>query len=171
MPFKQHDVAVHIQALALVEEGISVNRVMQITGLARRTIFDLKKRARERGYNPTLSRALKMEYVEDAPRSGRPKVVTEEQRETLLAHVRSSREGREKSTEELGWLIGVSARTALRTLQEAGMSKQKPTWKPGLTQEMREARYHFAMRYKDWQLEDWKTVIWSDETSIVLGHR
>ena len=87
MGLKQHDIAVRIQALALAEEGITVERIIEITGLSRRTIFNLKKRARERGYNPAQSRALKMEYVEDAPRSGRPKVTTEEKRKELLEHV------------------------------------------------------------------------------------
>ena len=50
------------------------------------------------------------------------------------------------------------------------MMKWKPNWKPGLTEAMREARYQFALRYKDWELEDWKNVIWTDETSMVLGH-
>jgi transposase len=171
MPTQKHDPAVRIQALALVEEGITVKRVMEVTGLSRRTIFNLKKRARERGYDPAQSRTLKMEYVEDAPRSGRPKVITEEKRNQLVEEVRKNRDNREKSTAELGWLIGVSARSAHRILRQADMKKLKPSWKPGLTQEMREARLQFALRHKDWKLEDWKNVIWTDETSIVLGHR
>ena len=159
MPFKKHDLAVRIQALALVEEGITVKRVMEITSLSRRTIFDLKKKARERGYNPAQSRTLKIEYVEDASRSGRPKEVIEEKKQELLDYVRKNHENREKSSEELGWLIGVSARTAHRILHKAGMTKRKPTWKPGLTQEMREARLQFALRHKDWKLKDWKNVI------------
>ena len=39
----KHDNAVRIQALALAEEGVTINLVMEITGLARRTIFNLKK--------------------------------------------------------------------------------------------------------------------------------
>jgi len=35
---------------------------------------------------------------------------------------------------------------------------------------MREARLQFALRYENWKLEDWKDVIWTDETSIVLGY-
>jgi transposase len=87
MVFKQHDLAVRIQALALAEEGIATKRIREITGLSRKTLYNLKKKAQERGYNPAQSRSLKMEYVEDAPRSGRPKVVTEEkkkQRENLV---------------------------------------------------------------------------------------
>ena len=29
----------------------------------------------------------------------------------------------------------------------------------------------FCERYKDWTLEDWKNVIWTDETSVVLNAR
>ncbi len=36
---------------------------------------------------------------------------------------------------------------------------------------MKEARYQFALRYRHWTLEDWKNVIWSDETSVVLNSR
>src|SRR5450432_2554373 len=36
---------------------------------------------------------------------------------------------------------------------------------------MKKARYEFCQAYKDWTLEDWKNVIWTDETSVILGHR
>jgi hypothetical protein len=36
---------------------------------------------------------------------------------------------------------------------------------------MKEARLQFALRYQDWTLDDWKNVIWSDETAVVLGYR
>lgn len=36
---------------------------------------------------------------------------------------------------------------------------------------MRDERLKWALDYKDWTLDDWKMVIWTDETSVVLGHR
>lgn len=44
-------------------------------------------------------------------------------------------------------------------------------WKPNLIPEMKEARLVFAIKYKDWTLEDWKRVIWTDETNVVLGQQ
>ena len=38
--------------------------------------------------------------------------------------------------------------------------------KPVLSQKHRKERMDFAIRYKDWTLEDWKRVVWSDETKI-----
>jgi hypothetical protein len=73
--------------------------------------------------------------------------------------------------QEIGLEFGLSARTIQRVLKRKGYRKVKPTVKPGLTEAMMEARYQFALRYKDWTLEDWKAVIWSDETSVILGHR
>ena len=43
--------------------------------------------------------------------------------------------------------------------------------KPGLNVKMRSSRLQFALKYKDWTLDQWKRVAFSDETSVVLGHR
>ena len=60
---------------------------------------------------------------------------------------------------------------AWRILRKYAYRKRKPTWKLGLTQDMQAARLQFALDHQHWTLEDWKNVIWSDETSIILGHR
>lgn len=36
---------------------------------------------------------------------------------------------------------------------------------------MKRVRLEFALAYAYWTFEDWKNVIWSDETSVVLGSR
>ena len=38
--------------------------------------------------------------------------------------------------------------------------------KPLLSQKHRKERMDFPIRHKDWTLEDWKRVVWSDETKI-----
>ena len=38
--------------------------------------------------------------------------------------------------------------------------------KPLLTKQQREARLEFAIHHQYWTLDDWKKVIWSDETKI-----
>jgi hypothetical protein len=62
----------------------------------------------------------------------------------------------------------ISANTVLRILHEAGLNKTKPTRKPGLSDPMRKARLEWCLAHQSWTLEDWKHVIWSDETSVVL---
>jgi hypothetical protein len=41
----------------------------------------------------------------------------------------------------------------------------------GLTAAMKQARLDSTLAYRHWTLEDWKKVIWTDETSVSLGHR
>src|SRR5215469_147372 len=62
--------------------------------------------------------------------------------------------------------IHVHANTVRNALKEAemkGASKQK---KPLLASRHIKARLEFARKYKDWTVDDWKRVVWSDETKI-----
>jgi hypothetical protein len=36
---------------------------------------------------------------------------------------------------------------------------------------MRKERLDWCLAYQHWTLEDWKNVIWSDETSVILLYR
>ena len=129
----------------------------------------LKKKARERGYDPTISRVIKEEYVTDAPRPGQPTKVTEDVEKNILSNVRKNRHEREKSSAILGLEHNLSSTTILRVLKRNGMRSCKTPKKPGLSESMMEARLQFCLRHEHWTLEDWKNVIWTDETSIVLG--
>jgi hypothetical protein len=64
----------------------------------------------------------------------------------------------------------VSASTVQRIFKRRGIRKLKPTHKPGLTAAMKAARLKFCQDHRHWTLEDWKNVIWTDETSVCLGH-
>ena len=67
--------------------------------------------------------------------------------------------------------IELSKMTVLRVLKAAGFHKTKPTRQPGLTAKMKIDRLRWCEAHRDWTLEDWKNVIWSDETSVILLHR
>ena len=84
--------------------------------------------------------------------------------------VRKNRYGQEKPC----WIHAaeqkISTSAVWRTFRQNGLRSVKPTVKPGLTAAMKEARLQFALQYKDWGIEEWKCVIWSDETSVILNH-
>ncbi len=61
--------------------------------------------------------------------------------------------------------------TILRALLRLNYYRVKPTFKPGLTDRMRAARLAFALEHQNWTLDDWRRVIWTDETSVILGQR
>ncbi len=78
---------------------------------------------------------------------------------------------REATMEAFAHDLGVLKRTVKRAICKLPYQKVKPTFKPGLTAAMKQARLDFAREHRHWTLEDWKCVIWTDETSVILGHR
>jgi len=94
---KHTDLCTCAQALILAEIGHSMHEIMAITNLARFIIYQYKFMARKWGYDPTISRILKDEYLVDDPRSERPFVLIEEQKKNLVMSVKKNRNNREKS--------------------------------------------------------------------------
>ena len=58
------------------------------------------------------------------------------------------------------------AQTVRRSLRFAGMKAVVKKKKPFLTKKHRKARLDFALTHQHWTVEDWKKVVWSDETKI-----
>ncbi|KAI1507950.1 Core histone H2A/H2B/H3/H4 [Pyrenophora tritici-repentis] len=157
--------------------GKSTSQISELTGVHPRTVDRIYSRAIAAGSEPNvLPLKIFPQHVQDAPKPGRPAKQAEEVKEQMFQQVRRDRYGREKSCADLaGGLslqgVEISASTVWRVLRAAGYRNTKPTRKPGLTQEMRSARLKWALEHKDWTLEDWKNVIWTDETSVVINHR
>ncbi len=166
-----HDDGTRLQALALVEAGMAYKIVTAITEISRRSIGRLQKQARDKGYDLSNFRKLLLSHVSDAPRSKRPPIITPELESAIIAAVRKNRYDREKTSFMLAAEQGISSTTVLRVLKRNNFRSIKTTKKPSLTEAMMKARYQFALRYKDWTIEDWKRVIWSDETSVILNSR
>jgi len=126
--------------------GKTSAQISEETGISVRQINRIYARAIERGFEPNCRPfLLKDEWLEDAPRSGRPSKQTPENIEKVATKVRTNRYGREKTAADLaGELslegIEISASTVLRILKKAGFKKTKPTRKPGLTKAMKQAR-------------------------------
>lgn len=169
--------ATRASVVTLKATGQRSDDVACTVGLTRRAVDKIYARAIARGFDPAV-RPLRVPdvCVTDAPRSGRPKAQTAMVANFISQKVRRDRYGREKSCADLaGELrkegISLSAMTVWRVLKRAGFRKTKPTRKPGLTKKMRNERLEWCRRHESWTLDDWKNVIWSDETSVVLLHR
>jgi transposase len=166
-------IAIRIQALSLYDCGQSTNQALEKTGLKRRTYFDILKRAKERGWARGLP--ITEAFVIDLPRSGRPIIVNQERGEEVISELTRNSTTRQYSLQQLCDTIGqkkgwkISRATLYRWLKKQGYRNVKLTTKPGLTIAQRLARLQFAWLVKDWPLEMWKKVIWSDETAVVLG--
>lgn len=62
--------------------------------------------------------------------------------------------------------IKVSRQTLSRELHNAGLRSTTKKKKPAISQKNRKERLAFAKSHKDWTVDDWKRVVFSDETKI-----
>uniref|UniRef100_A0A3Q3J165 Transposase Tc1-like domain-containing protein n=1 Tax=Monopterus albus TaxID=43700 RepID=A0A3Q3J165_MONAL len=68
--------------------------------------------------------------------------------------------------------IEVSSSTVRRRLLEVGRKAYRPVKKQLLTKAMKVKRYKWALKYKNWTKEDWRKVLFSDESHFfVQGQR
>ena len=65
--------------------------------------------------------------------------------------------------------VKISQTTLRRRRTEFRLGSYVAAKKPGLRPENVEARLHWALEHINWSVEDWKRVIWSDESSIWVG--
>ncbi|KAK2471147.1 hypothetical protein H9L39_17378 [Fusarium oxysporum f. sp. albedinis] len=157
--------------------GKKTAEVAEITGLSIRQINRIYARAIERGFDPNSTPIIiRNAYLQDAPRSGRPKKHTDEATKEVIAQVGRDRFRREKTCADIAGDLSsagydLSAMSVWRILKGNGYRKTKPTRKPGLMKKMLKERLEWCLAHRDWTLEDWKNVIWSDETSVILLHR
>ena len=60
----------------------------------------------------------------------------------------------------------LSAQTICCNLKAAGLKAVVKKKKPFLSKRHRKTRMDFALAYQHWTVEDWKKMVWSDETKI-----
>ena len=60
----------------------------------------------------------------------------------------------------------VSTQTIRNTLHRASAKTKRKQKKPALTTDQKRAHLVWAQKHRNWTLDDWKSVIWSDETKI-----
>jgi len=72
-------------------------------------------------------------------------------------------------------VVSVNVQTIRRTLKSVGLRSGLKRKVPHLTPRHRKLRYEWAKAHKNWSINQWRKVIWSDETKINLfgsdGHR
>jgi transposase len=101
--------------------------------------------------------------------SGRP-------RKLSPANIRYARHlitsGRVDTATEVAQIISdslghpVSAQTVRRALKQSGLKAVVKKKRPLLTKKHRRERMDWASAHQDWTVDDWKRVVWSDETKI-----
>ena len=172
LPKRGNTIGARMLALKRYDDGILMQRITEETGVSRSSVYKLRAKAISQGWRE--GDIVKPFHIDDAPWSGRLKISTA----TALFIVKTMT----KNSTTRGWSCAriaaevsntpswqpVSQTTVWRALTDAGYGVYKRTVKPGLTQEMKAARLAWCYKYQHWKLEDWKNVIFSNETSVQL---
>ncbi|KAG1022758.1 hypothetical protein G6F25_013142 [Rhizopus arrhizus] len=143
-----------VQAISLLQQGKSVREVERVTCLSKSAVGRLRK---------THCFGL------GEPKGGRPKLLSAADERYCVRQVTKNRiSSATKVTKELEKDTGrkVSVDTVCRTLRKAGLGAIEKPKKPLLSAKNIRKRLSWCMAHKDWTVDDWKRVVWSDETKI-----
>jgi hypothetical protein len=103
------DVGIRIQCLVLLEYGVPIDIVSQITNVHKASIYQFRRIAVVRGYDLKKSQQILLSYLEDAPKSRRPTVCTQDVVNKIITNVCKSIEGRCNTTATIGYNARISA--------------------------------------------------------------
>lgn len=147
------------RAIALIEDGRSQYYAARVLGVSRCSVQRAVERFRETG---SYTRRVG---------SGRRRCTTAQDDRFLTLRVLRNRDttavsARNELQEVRG--VAVSERTVRRRLQEYGLSARRPANGPELTREHRVERMRFAREHQDWGIEEWRQILFSDESRFCL---
>jgi transposase len=102
-------------------------------------------------------------------KGGRPKKISQTQCRNVVRAITSGRIDTAVDASKMlrdDFDVSVSPQTVRNTLKECDLTPAKKVKKPLLTKRHRRLRLEFARRYENWTVDDWKNVIFSDETKV-----
>lgn len=123
------------------------------------------------GVAKTLKRAAETNSNIDRPRSGRPKKTTKGDDRRILS---MSQQNRFKPPSEIRAEINetlpepISVNTVKRRLRAKGYIGRIAVKKPLLRPPNKRKRLLFAQKHKDWSIDKWKSVLWTDESKFEM---
>lgn len=139
--------------------GDSERTISNKTGYGKTTIHNIIIKFREKN------------TISVAPRSGRPKKLTERDVRHLKAVVtKNRRKSSEQLQENFNECTGneVSKNTLKRTLYEMGYHSRTALRKPNISEKNRIVRLNWTRERQSWTINNWKKVVWSDESRFTL---
>lgn len=142
------------EAEALLAKGLSVREIAKRTGVSKSKVGELRK---------------KMGLDNTEVKTGRPTKLSETDDRAISRLIRS---GKADTAVQVAQYMNsqseetISVSTVRRSLKKQNMKAVVKKKKPMLTKWHKKARLAFANQYKEFTEEDWKRIIWSDESKI-----
>ncbi|GBO04691.1 hypothetical protein AVEN_19391-1 [Araneus ventricosus] len=104
---------------------------------------------------------------------GRPRVIKENGRRSLSRLVKQTRRqtmAQLTAQYNSGPNASVSEHTVQRTLLDMGLCSRRLTRAVLSTKRRRQLRLQWAREHRDWTMDEWKRVAWSDESRFLIHH-
>ena len=159
---KQMDDSDHGKVELGLQMGLTERAVGTIVDRAQSTISSCKKRL-DRG-----------ETLDRKPGSGRPRKTSARDDRHYKFAVTADSTGRTYAPKAAECVEGADGQPVLAPrsvqdrLHEQAMTTKKKVKKPAMTKTQKRARLKWAQEHKDWSLERWRHILWSDESSFTL---
>ena len=148
---------------AFAQDGLSVRQIAAKLKIPKSTVHDTITRYKETHFNC------------DKPRSGRPRITSEAENKSII--LLSKRERRKTAPEiqadfNSGHGTNVSVNTVKRRLPDVGLYGRVAKKKPLLRKVNKTKRLQWAKQHKNWSVEDFKKVLWTDESKFeIFGNK
>ena len=145
---------------ALLDAGFTIKQVAKRVGVSRSAVWKLEERRKSEGEEVAL-KGKKSDC-------GRPRKVQDEDKQWLVRAVTKDPflSGAQLKKKANGALDHLSVRRVQETLNKAGLKSHIAAQKPLLTDKMREKRIKWCQDHLGWTVDDWKSVLFSDESTF-----
>ena len=144
----------HSTVLSLLQEDYSVCKISQKTDLGRSNIGRIKK---------------DLDSNKENLKGGHPSKLSPSDKRTIVHQIMSGNlDNAVQATHFINQTLSspVKPQTVRRALKESELLSAVKRKAPMLKREQRLACLKFARYHANWTVEDWKRVLWSDETKI-----
>jgi hypothetical protein len=118
MPIRYHPIELRVQALTLLINEFTLREVEKITQMLKRSLQDLKRKAREREYDLTLDSRIQKKYMKNEKQSDRLKKIFENKKQSIIQSVTKNRSEQEKFSEILAYETDISHFSVCRILKK-----------------------------------------------------
>jgi transposase len=148
-PFSQQSTVI-----SLLQEGYSLHQIQSKTGLGKSTIGRIKKTVDEDKENN---------------KGGRPSKLSTRDKQAIIRQITTGKlDNAVQATHYINNILSspVTPQTVRNALKENNLRSVVKQKRPLLKKVHHQNRLKFAQNHANWTVEDWKRVLWSDETKI-----
>lgn len=146
--------AQHSTVISLLKEGYSLCQIQSKTGLGRSTVGRIKKEA---------------DLDKENCKGGRPSKLSPRDTQSIIRQITTGKlDNAVQVTHYINNILPspVSPQTVRNALKKNNLRSIVKQKRPLLKKAHRQNRLKFAQYHENWTVEDWKRVLWSDETKI-----